>query len=290
MRTVRKPVIGAASAFLATCALVAAGVSPAVAETGATDPSTIDSFTAVADDALLDELASTPEQDGTLTPADGSVSLSVIEEDTVAVASVDGDAGVLVSRVTDAADTASTSYALTLPEGAVATLNDTNDVVSFFAEDGEPLGSSQTLWARDANGETVPTHLELDGTTLTQVVDLDGAQPAAFPIVAAAAASPNYYSSAWVTSQGAYYVVHAIPTAAGRRDSGAIYLATHTQQLKNKLGSNASKVNGTIENQFHCHVVFNSFMGSGNTAYDMESWRPNVSYLVAWSSGCNPEP
>ena len=38
-------------------------------------------------------------------------------------------------------------------------------------------------WARDANGAEVPTHYEITGTTLTQIID-HRMEPYAYPIVA----------------------------------------------------------------------------------------------------------
>jgi len=46
-------------------------------------------------------------------------------------------------------------------------------------------------WAVDANGEAVATHYEIDGTTLTQVVDTDG--QTAYPVVA----DPAWYWWLW---------------------------------------------------------------------------------------------
>ena len=37
--------------------------------------------------------------------------------------------------------------------------------------DGEIIATAATLWATDANGTPVPTHYEINGTTLTQVVE-----------------------------------------------------------------------------------------------------------------------
>lgn len=247
---------------------------------------TRENVVAVADEALVEslEVASTPS----ITAGDGEVTVSGLDADALALVAEDQRSGVLATTITDAADTPQASFELDMPAGSSAVLNETADVVSYFASDGADLGSASVLWAKDAEGRDLSTRLTLTNNHVTQVVDIEEGAPVTYPIVTALAAAPTYYSSAWVTSQGTKYVVHAVPTADGRYYNTIPYLAAHTQQLKNKLGSNASKVTGTIENQFHCHVIYNHEMGAGNTAYDMESWRPNVSYLVAWTSGCNP--
>ncbi|MDR6174921.1 hypothetical protein QE364_000961 [Nocardioides zeae] len=48
--------------------------------------------------------------------------------------------------------------------------------------DDVALGFVDVPWAVDANGEAVPTHFEVDGNLLTQVVDVDSTT--AFPVVA----------------------------------------------------------------------------------------------------------
>lgn len=49
--------------------------------------------------------------------------------------------------------------------------------------DGVALGRVESAWAFDANNAPVPTHFELDGTLLTQVVD-HTSSGVAYPIVA----------------------------------------------------------------------------------------------------------
>lgn len=48
--------------------------------------------------------------------------------------------------------------------------------------DNEPLVFIEEPWAKDANGVAIPTHYNLDGTTLTQVVDLSSTT--VYPVVA----------------------------------------------------------------------------------------------------------
>ncbi|AGW41755.1 hypothetical protein O159_17120 [Leifsonia xyli subsp. cynodontis DSM 46306] len=72
------------------------------------------------------------------------------------------------------------SYEFTIPDGGQIVqagdgyfvLNSTNDPIAYIA----------APWAKDANKNSVPTHYELTGTTLTQVIDLTN--KTAFPVVA----------------------------------------------------------------------------------------------------------
>jgi hypothetical protein len=55
-----------------------------------------------------------------------------------------------------------------------------------------------------------------------------------------------------------------------------------------KLGSLAYKVTVTIDNQFICHVNY-GWLGGGAT-YNMESWRPNIHWIIQGNpvTKCNP--
>jgi hypothetical protein len=71
-------------------------------------------------------------------------------------------------------------YGLTIPEGG--RIVPAGEAFFVLNADGEPVTVIKAPWAKDANGEDVPTHFELDGTTLTQVVEFSSAS--AFPVVA----------------------------------------------------------------------------------------------------------
>lgn len=89
------------------------------------------------------------------------------------------------------------------PNGSVDTLD----------ADGAVIGTVQAPWARDANGVAVPTHFEIEGTTLTQVVEHRSgtyaygitADPAWFAVVAVRAClalrcyrwMPNFVLRQW---------------------------------------------------------------------------------------------
>lgn len=107
----------------------------------------------------------------------------VYESDTspvsfAAQATVDGGMQVLV--VIDGPD-APTEYRFdtTVPAGAVLLPSTDGGAVVVDAE-GVVVAAVAPAWAVDANGQTVPTHYRIDGTTLVQVIDHRGA---AYPVV-----------------------------------------------------------------------------------------------------------
>ncbi|MGO4594407.1 hypothetical protein AB4Z18_11365 [Leifsonia sp. 2TAF2] len=72
------------------------------------------------------------------------------------------------------------SYPLTVPKGQSLAL--APDGAAYVSGAGKVSAYFPEPWAKDANGRDVPTHFEIKGNTLTQVVDL--ASASAFPVVA----------------------------------------------------------------------------------------------------------
>jgi hypothetical protein len=65
------------------------------------------------------------------------------------------------------------------------------------ADGGRAVGAIDAPWAKDARGESVPTHYTLDGDTLVQTIDTDGST--VFPVVADPRISMGWgvYISMW---------------------------------------------------------------------------------------------
>lgn len=72
-------------------------------------------------------------------------------------------------------------YKVSVPTGGKIQLVDGGAVV--LDANGNPVVTVPAPWARDANGVTVPSHFETDGSTLTQVVD-HASGSYSYPVVA----------------------------------------------------------------------------------------------------------
>jgi hypothetical protein len=74
------------------------------------------------------------------------------------------------------------SYVVSIPEGGSLTpISD--GAVAVLGTDGNPAALVPAPWAKDANGVDVPTHYEIDGDVLTQIIDHTAAG-IAYPVVA----------------------------------------------------------------------------------------------------------
>jgi hypothetical protein len=92
-------------------------------------------------------------------------------------------------------------YPIDVPNGASLT-RDANGTVAVVAADGAPLRVFGEAWAKDAHGDAVPTHYEVQGNTLTQVVDFT--DHTAFPVVADPTTT-GVYSYNCVNANGSSY-------------------------------------------------------------------------------------
>lgn len=114
-----------------------------------------------------------------LTTASGTVSVTpAASEDSLVQASPGEVQAVTVLR--DGADT--TAFSLDLPDGFRAVPRGAGfDIVALAPDAGSiTAGHIDAPWAVDAHGRPIPTHFSLDGHTLTQTIDPEGA---AFPVV-----------------------------------------------------------------------------------------------------------
>ncbi|HET8615325.1 MAG TPA: hypothetical protein VFL94_07355 [Actinomycetales bacterium] len=92
--------------------------------------------------------------------------------------------------------------------------------VAVYDRSGEPVALIEPAWAKDAHGNAVKTRYEIDGSTLSQVVDVDA--HTAFPVVADPSVSWHWWGidvhyswyETWLTASsaaGCAAVAAAIP-------------------------------------------------------------------------------
>jgi hypothetical protein len=95
---------------------------------------------------------------------------------------VQADGSVQINTIVDDADAPSRYvYPLDLPHGQALHLNDDGSV--HIADEAGPVtGYIPAPWAKDAHGNDVPTHFEVTGNVLAQVIDFT--DETAFPVVA----------------------------------------------------------------------------------------------------------
>lgn len=293
----------ASAAAFAAVAVILGGTIPASAEDAPDDSTIVEQLTEAAPelrgDIVTTDPASTEVDGATATTGSDEITiespageftvtaLATGEHSEIETVLLENAEALFAIRLDNAEAPRSYDFSVDLPEGA--TVTELEDGGYFYhSADGTYLGGTAAPWAKDANGVDIPTSFSFSEGVLTQHVNVDAVENVAYPVIADPLNGYWLVQSAWVTYQSnpLYFVVNAVPTDYGRSNRGAIYLAQHTADLKAKLGTLANKVTPSIENQFHCHVVYN-WVGGGAT-YNMESWRPNIWYWVQSAQECNP--
>lgn len=186
------------------------------------------------------------------------------------------------------------SYKVTLPDGAVAQQVEGGGVL-FLSAEGDFLGGLTPPWAKDANGIDVPTSYEIDGTTITQVVQHREASEVAYPVVADPWAGVDLFGYTGYNRKGTYLgqvVVSAKLSGWGwywYGTGGGIAIVANAgwSELLKKRPQADDKA--SIRQQYTCHVVFGYAVWLAGLHWDLEKARPNKSNWMdtALSHKCN---
>lgn len=231
--------------------------------------------------------------------ADGVVEYSE-SDDTSVVVVVKDDSSVQVTSIVSSAESPTRyDYELTLPADATPLVSMGDGSFSSTAADGSLALGVAPAWAYDAEGTPVPTHYEVAGSILTQVVDHVGGG-FVYPIVA-----DPYYGQALftkVTTKQAANIVSAVTSdfarklqkgtgpgiPAGNVIKGQDVLRSQGwAELKSKTWIITSKA--TWKQQYDCHVLGAFTPNTGGPSWDLEGNRTdNHNWLInVWNHKCN---
>jgi Protein of unknown function (DUF2599) len=135
-------------------------------------------------------------------------------------------------------------------------------------------------------GRNIPTRYVVQGSSITQVVDhrQAGIQ---YPVTADPWLFRDLISSAnWDYRPGYGYTLSVTPTTWSRTFGGAYAVgAAGWNELYSKYSGRGLNTNlDGMRDQFICHQQF-AFTQS---TYNLDEWRPNVSYTSTVKARCNP--
>lgn len=191
-------------AALVSGLVVVGQVSPATASTGPDDSSAelaVDTTnqTVTVEDANISiqlpgqsipnsiDTAAVPEE---LFDGIGGALISTSDDQTLISSFATGDGVQTLIEIPNASAPSEYRFALEIPSGGSTEFTSDGSVI-IKAADGMPVGGVKAPWAVDANGNPVPTSLDIEGGTLVQSVMFDDAT--AFPVIA----DPNIGSEWW---------------------------------------------------------------------------------------------
>ena len=223
-----------------------------------------------------------------------SVSQGVVSYDnkngssTIPVAKNDGSLQ-MVTKIDNRDAPTEYKYVMGVPQGAKLVHQEDGSVL-ILDNNGKIISAVSKPWAVDAQGTPVETAYVVQGNELIQVIS-HTSQNYTYPIVADPWLGVDLIERVWVDDVPKGYVVNVKPTSWGRSFQGLATHSAHVDELKDKLGGDAWRVDdhdGTIREQFLCHVAGNMFEPHD---YNLESWRPSKHWALQLNpfDECNPE-
>jgi hypothetical protein len=200
--------------------------------------------------------------------------------DTAVLAKTDGSLQIATVLTTQDAPT-NYSYDLTLPAGVKVTVNSDGGVV-FLGANGRYLGGVAPAWARDARGANIPTHYELSGSTLIQVVEHKNL-PYAYPIVA----DPwfGYDLISYTKWNLPLKRLEVYPTPFGRT-TGVLARWAGWAEVQDKTPGTGENTD-SMRDQFFCHFDFVRVDAPNKTSWNLDTGRPWVLYPILALNRCN---
>lgn len=170
------------------------------------------------------------------------------------------------------------SYPLHLPVGSEITPQSDGGVL-LLDSDGKYIGGIAPAWAKDASGAEIATHYEIDGTTLTQVVDHRG-KDLAYPLVADPWLGNQLIShTSWSGN-----TLRVYPTDYGRWGASLARSAAWDEVKAKTPGTRENT--SSMTDQFLCHYDARPAT-STKTSWNLDLNRPYINYALLLAAGCN---
>lgn len=197
---------------------------------------------------------------------------------------VKSDGSVQITTVIDRADAPQRyDYGLTIPAGGSASLG-SDGTVTILSSDGSFFAGVSAAWAVDAANVAVPTHYELNGATLTQIVDLSG-ESIAYPVVADPWIGIDLINRTYWTNSNKTLSVD--PTWWGRYGAGVAARWAGWAEVQTKTPGTRENTS-SMQDQFFCHFDFVRLRSPNKPTWNLDLGRPNVSYATMVAKQCNP--
>lgn len=144
-------------------------------------------------------------------------------------------------------------FPVTVPEGAVLSLTENGGAQVAF-DDGNLAATIPAPWAFDANERPVPTHFEMDGDSLVQVVN-HSASTTTYPVLA----DPSVFSCDWHTSSCVKFTKAETKRISDYVSPGVVGAAVWAGQLCSKIPNGAVVLGCTSVVTVYAYLLSRSF-------------------------------
>lgn len=170
-----------------------------------------------------------------------------------------------------------------LPEGATL-----SGAVFIVDPEGKVLGGFSSPWAKDTNRASVATHYDIRSGNLVQVIDHRG-PGTAYPVVADPYLGFSLISGAsWEHKNSYGWILKVRPTGWARANTGGYVVGVFGwRELYSKYRNRGLNTNlDGMRDQYICHQPIP--LAAVKPTWNLDEWRPNVSYVRTVSARCNP--
>jgi hypothetical protein len=164
------------------------------------------------------------------------------------------------------------------------------NIVLVLSASGDLLGGFGLPWAKDANGASVPTRFEIQGSNIVQVVE-HRTSGVVYPVVADPYFGRAMISSAsWEFHSGYGWTLRVAPTAWARAFAGAYLAGVYGwRELYDKYRNQGLNTNlGGMRDQWICHQQVVAIRTPRKATWNLDEWRADVTYLQTVNARCNP--
>ena len=222
---------------------------------------------------------------------DNSVVYSNYQEDTDVVVQAFEDSVRVLTILNDADAPTEYIYNVNVPIGGhLKKLNDGS--VKILDKNNKFMGAIAPAWALDKEGKKVPTHYEIRGNKLIQIVEhlnLNITYPVvADPYIGSSMIAYAHWSHANPRVKGNPYYDYKLtvtPTTFGYSLSRYYYAKEGWIELTESGLPYMDEVVDSMRKQYYCHV--NAAWIQYRDDYHLEQWRPDVNWWKLLRYGCN---
>lgn len=168
---------------------------------------------------------------------------------------------------------------------------DSSDSIIVVDKDNKVIAGFGEAWAKDANGKDVSTSYEIRDGALVQKVD-HKQQGVQYPVVADPYFWIDLIKSAEWTEQEEGWTLQVTPTRWARANFGDYWAGVAGwdelyDKYKDKGRGMQTNLDG-LRDQYICHQQVVAIVEPKKATWNIDEWRPDVSYAQTVNERCNP--
>ena len=219
---------------------------------------------------------------------DNSIIYPDYDEETDVAVQVFNDAARILTILNGKNAPSEFSYEIVLPAGVELVKDEESGALIILDSEDKFMGGFAPPWAIDSDGKEVPTHFDIQGNHLIQVIDHTDSN-INYPVVADPWMGWDLIESAYWDYRSPGMTLFVSPTWLARAWGGYYFMGIHSWNevyFKYRTLNNFLLLDNYwgMRDQHICHQQHAWFKPTWN----LDVWRPDVSYFQTVIALCNP--